>query len=244
VDRAGTVYAAGETSSAIPTVNAFQPSFAGDIDAVAVKLSSAANLRVTIADGPDPVAMGGTLGYTIAVVNIGPDAATNVRLFDSLPSGVTLLNVAASQGTCTGTTSIVCSLGVLDTGGATVQLRVRPISSSGALVNTASVTRFEPDPVSTNNSATVTTATTGGFRLATVVNTLTGGVVISSPAGIKCQSDCVQMFAPGLTVRLVASPSAGWRFINWTGVCTGMEPVCDVTMTDDRLATAVFLPIQ
>ena len=38
-------------------------------------MTGSADLSVTLADAPDPVAAGGTLTYTVGVVNGGPSAA-------------------------------------------------------------------------------------------------------------------------------------------------------------------------
>jgi uncharacterized repeat protein (TIGR01451 family) len=246
VDNAGTAYATGQTSStSFPTVNPFQAAFAGNLtDAVVVKATTSADVRITMTDSPDPVALGGTLTYTMTITNLGPDAATNVRVTDVLTSEVTFVSVTPSQGFCTGTLTVVCTLGLLDTGSATIELRVRPVSSGGSISNTATVTRFEPDPVSANNSATVTTATTGGFLLRVVVNTQTGGGVSSSPIGISCGTDCLQAFASGTTVRLVAKPAVGWQFNYWLGHCSGPNPVCYVSMTANKSVTAIFSLIQ
>jgi uncharacterized repeat protein (TIGR01451 family) len=55
--------------------------------------SGSSDLKVTKTDGPDPVALGSTLTYTIQVENLGPDAATGVVVADSLPKGVDFVSV-------------------------------------------------------------------------------------------------------------------------------------------------------
>ena len=77
-----------------------------------------ADLSITKTDEPDPVAVGGTLTYTLDVVNAGPAPATAVRVVDTLPLGVTVGSITASQGTCSRVGSTVtCLLGQIDRDG-------------------------------------------------------------------------------------------------------------------------------
>lgn len=68
------------------------------------------------------------------------------------------------------------------------------------------------------------------------------GTVTSSPSGIDCGSDCTQLYAPGTTVTLSATPASGWRFSGWSGDCSGLG--CTVTMSAARSVTAVFTPVS
>ena len=102
------------------------------------------------------------LVYSIAVSNKGPQAATDVRVTDSLPAGTTLVSASASVGGCSTTTTsgvntVICSLGKLGVNAnATVNIVVKP-TVSGQLSNTATVSTTSSDPGAANNSATVTT---------------------------------------------------------------------------------------
>jgi hypothetical protein len=66
------------------------------------------------------------------------------------------------------------------------------------------------------------------------------GTVTSSPAGIDCPGDCVQSYADGTAVTLTAAPVAGSVFATWAGNCSGTATTCNLTMSGDRSATAVF----
>ncbi len=117
-------------------------------------VNTLADLSLTKSDSPDPVLVGANLTYTLTVSNAGPSAATGVTLSDPLPVGVTLLSATPSQGTCT---SVSCSLGSLANGAsATVIIVVTP-TTVGSFSNTATVSANEPDPFTTNNSATAVT---------------------------------------------------------------------------------------
>ncbi|MGH8587098.1 MAG: hypothetical protein ACREWE_13280 [Gammaproteobacteria bacterium] len=69
-----------------------------------------ADLSIGVVDAPDPVPPGGALTYVITVLNGGPEAATRVTLSDTLPGGVEFISATQSQGTCTGTATVVCPL--------------------------------------------------------------------------------------------------------------------------------------
>ncbi len=66
------------------------------------------------------------------------------------------------------------------------------------------------------------------------------GLVASAPGGIECPSDCVEYFQTGTMVRIAAVAGSGYQFDHWTGDCSGSAPICDLTMSENRLATASF----
>lgn len=142
----------------------------------------AADLAIGKADGPDPVAVGSTLTYTIRVSNLGPQGATGVEVTDRLPSQVELLSAAASSGSCTDKgKTVTCEVGDLaaDPAGAnavTVTIQVRP-RREGTIANSASVDSVEADPVSANDRAQTSTAVVAPLLMSTcrgVPATLTG----------------------------------------------------------------------
>ena len=112
------------------------------------------DLAITKVDSADPSRVGRDLTYTLTVTNNGPNPATGVTVTDTLPNGLSASSSSASQGSCSGTTTVTCSIGDLASGAsATVSIVVRP-SSPGSITNTASVSGSQPDPNSANNSAT------------------------------------------------------------------------------------------
>ena len=71
-----------------------------------------ADLSIAKVDEPDPVAVGAPLTYRIEIVNDSPAPATDVRVTDMLPSGVTVTSITPSQGSCSQLSSTVtCLLG-------------------------------------------------------------------------------------------------------------------------------------
>jgi Domain of unknown function DUF11 len=78
---------------------------------------------------------------------------------DSLPAGLELVSISASQGACGGST---CSLGsIADGGSATVTLVARA-TAVGQLVNTASVSQSAVDPVPANGTSQAAVTVTPG----------------------------------------------------------------------------------
>jgi uncharacterized repeat protein (TIGR01451 family) len=160
---------------------------------VAAPSSGSADLKVTKTDGPDPVALGSALTYTIQVQNLGPDAATGVVVTDSLPREVDFVSATATQGKCTAKgKKVTCELGAMpaptiDYGGPpSVTITVIP-RKVGTISNTASVDGVEKDPVGKNNKATATTTVVGPAATcrgvaATVVGTGGNDALAGTPA--------------------------------------------------------------
>ncbi len=66
------------------------------------------------------------------------------------------------------------------------------------------------------------------------------GTVVSAEPGINCGRTCSAKFAQGATVTLSATPETGFRFVNWTGACSGSAPTCSLTINRDSSVQAVF----
>ncbi|MER5707153.1 hypothetical protein [Streptomyces sp. NPDC002122] len=140
----------------------------GDNHTAAVHQPSA-DLATSIAAGPEPVANGGTLTYTVRVHNHGPTAAENVILTNQIPTSVRFASASPSTGHCdtppTGTTdTVTCSFGTLPRGGAatvTIAVKVRSAAGAGGVTNPVTnavfATSDTPDPRLNNNSAVITT---------------------------------------------------------------------------------------
>ena len=133
--------------------------FAGDTNGVNDVYASdrrpAADLSLTKADAPDPVAPRATLTYTLIATNNGPNAAPDARLIDTLPAEVTF--VSASAGCTHSTGQVDCALGTLVAGApATVTITVTP-KARGVITNTARVGSSAPDPDTSDNTATTET---------------------------------------------------------------------------------------
>ena len=73
---------------------------------------------VTKADDVDPVAVGGTLTYTVTVTNDTSQDVAGATLIDPLPGGVTFVSVMASEGGTCGVlgVTVMCAFGPLAAG--------------------------------------------------------------------------------------------------------------------------------
>ena len=72
------------------------------------------------------------------------------------------------------------------------------------------------------------------------------GSVSSSPAGIDCGTTashvtCDSFFGTGQQVTLTANPDQGSLFNDWGGDCSGTQPTCTLTLSEDRSVTASFV---
>ena len=151
IANTATVAAPGGTTDPVPGNNS-----ATDTDTLEPK----ADLTIVKSDAPDPVQPVGALVYTLTITNAGPSNATAVTAVDTLPAGVTFVSSNPGPPTCglVGAT-LTCNLGALAAAAtSTITINTTVNATGGILVNSASVSASEPDPVLGNNSAVAGTA--------------------------------------------------------------------------------------
>lgn len=136
VDGNGEAYIAGRTTSSnLPvTENVFQPQRNGPVDGFVAKITSIADLTLSIADTPDPVSVGQNVTYTITVTNNGPDIATGISVISFLP-GPALATFVSTSASCQPQSSppslIECETAELLQGDSTVfTITIRAISGT------------------------------------------------------------------------------------------------------------------
>jgi len=112
-------------------------------------------INKSLAGGPFVISQ--NLTYSIVVTNAGPGAATTVTVTDVIPPGASYVSATPSQGSCVGTSTVICNLGTIANGGnASIALTVTA-TAAGSLSNTATVSAgAQPDTNLTNNSSTST----------------------------------------------------------------------------------------
>jgi uncharacterized repeat protein (TIGR01451 family) len=154
-----------QTGSHVVTFSAIDDTGLQALCSLTIEVTSVtADLSVTKADAPDPVAVGGSLTYTLTVTNNGPDPSTNSTVTDALPAGVTFVSATPTQGSCSEVAgTVTCMLGPLAGGASATIAIVVTVTPAAAcpLTDTATVSGAEPDPVAGNNSATAETACVG-----------------------------------------------------------------------------------
>ncbi len=114
------------------------------------------DLRIT-KSATDPVLPGQTITWTLTVHNDGPGTSSGYTVTDDVPAGVT--NVQSDTAGCSVLdNTVTCVHGAQQSGDeATFTLTGTAPSSAATLVNIATVTGNEADPVTANNAASATT---------------------------------------------------------------------------------------
>lgn len=111
-----------------------------------------ADLSVSLADSPDPVAPGANITYTATVQNNGPDDAENVELNVALSFKTSF--VSASTGCLPSGLNVTCDLATVAAGFSKQVQVVAAVgeSATGTAQGQANVTSSTADPVGSNNS--------------------------------------------------------------------------------------------
>jgi uncharacterized repeat protein (TIGR01451 family) len=141
--------------------------------ATLVALAPSADLAISTTASAASVTLGNNVTFSLSVTNNGPTGASGVVVSDTLPAGLSLVSVSATQGTCAGTTTVSCAVGSLAKGGSAVISLVARTSAPGTISNTASVRATEPDPNIANNTGTALISVSQGAT-ADLVLTLAG----------------------------------------------------------------------
>lgn len=122
--------------------------------------SGGADLSISMTDSVDPVRAGAEFSYAINVSNAGPEAASGVRVSDTLPAALTFVSASGAGFSCTRNGQIVtCTLANALAAGASTALviNVRAPTTGQSVTNSASVGANGSDPNPANNTATQAT---------------------------------------------------------------------------------------
>ena len=66
------------------------------------------------------------------------------------------------------------------------------------------------------------------------------GTVTSSDGYINCPGSCTHSYVENSQVTLTGNPAQGYQFSSWGGACTGSNPSCTVTMSNNETVSATF----
>jgi uncharacterized repeat protein (TIGR01451 family) len=119
-----------------------------------VTVSPGGDLSVTGSGAPAAPKVGDDITYTFTVGDAGDDAQ-GVTFTDALPPGVSFVSAASSQGGCSGSAAISCSLGLISGGSHAVVSVIVKATQAGLVSDTGHVTGSNFDPNGANNQATV-----------------------------------------------------------------------------------------
>jgi uncharacterized repeat protein (TIGR01451 family) len=188
-------------------------------------LGPSADLSITKTDGVNYYTVGGTLTYTIRVVNNGPQAVIGATIGDSLPSqlnGWTWTCVPDFSSSCLAAPSILAPF--TDTvnipvGQGVTYTVVANVSgaATGTLVNTVSVS-VPPaflDLVPANNTATdIDAAPTADLAI-----TKTDGVTIYTPGGTVTYTIVVSNYGPVPVTGATVNDVIPGNILSWIWTC-------------------------
>lgn len=241
------------------------PNMANNSDTDTVDIDSSADLAIVkTLDTPDFTA-GNNERFKFTVTNNGPSDASSFTISDVLDSDLTYQS-SSSNISCTGTTTLTCTGGAIDSGDtfvATITVAVAPSVTAGtAITNTATVATVAPttDPNMANNSSTVIATIVNSTDLAITKNATgtftageTGNYTISvennGPSDTPTNDVTVSDTLPaGLT--LGSYTGTGWSCTGTTAVTCVYAPALvngatapDLTLTAniaaDKLGTIV-----
>jgi uncharacterized repeat protein (TIGR01451 family) len=124
------------------------PDLASNEASSTIDVKPLVDLRLTkVASNPTPTA-GGSITYTLSLLNNGPSPATGVTITDPFPNGLTFESASAGQGSCSASAQTVqCQLGTIAAGGGTIVTITADVALTAAgstLGNTATASANEP----------------------------------------------------------------------------------------------------
>jgi uncharacterized repeat protein (TIGR01451 family) len=92
------------------------------------------------------VHLGDQITYTLRIHNGGPNADTNVVVTDALPAGVQFVSSSITNGSCSGTVTVVCTVPILANRATATATIVVTTVGAGSVTNSATVSGDQPDP--------------------------------------------------------------------------------------------------
>jgi uncharacterized repeat protein (TIGR01451 family) len=166
-----------------------------------------ADLSLTKSVDKSSALIGEDITYTIKAANAGPNEAPNAVVNDPLPGNVSLVSVASTVGSCSGTSTVTCNLGSLEKeASATITVVVRA-DAAGTATNTAAVSSEAFDPTPADESASATTTIPSPPRT-TPTTTTTAGAPPPPPPPPPVRPTLLA--ARWLVPKGILRPSAGW----------------------------------
>lgn len=219
------------TNSASVTTSSYEPNLADNTAAADTTVGPVTvDIALSMTDTPDPVSLRGALSYTITAMNFSSNAAANVVVTDTLPAGFTFVSASSTQGSCSGTGPVTCSIGTLAAvNAANITINGTP-TVVGAISNMASVTTSSVETNLSNNTATATTtvgAAAAGLQ-AMIDAASPGQTIIVDPGlyagGINFNGKNITLQSRDGPATTVISGTGSTSLINSGGTVVTMGP--------------------
>lgn len=155
----------------------------GDANSTPPAVDAAISLTAT----PPAVAVGGQISYAIVVTrpSFAAPIVYDIVVTADLPAGVTLVSAIPERGSCSGTTTLACRLGNLDSFTSVALAVVVTPAAAGDITNAFALGARSFDPNPANDSAAA--STTVGLALAGIqaqIDAAAPGTAIVVPAGV------------------------------------------------------------
>jgi uncharacterized repeat protein (TIGR01451 family) len=209
-------------TGAFPLSNTATVAAVNEIDVVTGNNSSVATTNVTpqadlgvlkTVNNPTPV-VGGTVQFTVAVTNNGPNGAAGAQVADVLPAGYSFVSAVPSQGSYNSSTG-VWTIGSIAHGASVTMAVNATVNASGGTTNTATVSATTTDPIPGNNTSSAGTAPVAQADLAITKNVNNGTPNVGSNVTFTI---AVSNLGPSSAANVQVSDAlpAGYTFVSAT----------------------------
>ena len=201
-------------------------------------LAWAADPQIATFTDTDPVVAGGLYSYVARVDNNAADAALNVRLTLTVPSGATFVSASPAGANCAplSATVVQCNLGTVGGSGLDVRnvtFSWRALGPGPATINSSIDLTADNDSNAGNNNDTQNTTVNSGANLALTKTAspdpVVGGAnlnytLTASNGGTNAGGDIVITDNLPPSVSFVSASGSGWTCAHSLGVVTCTRP--------------------
>ena len=207
----------------------------------ATTLTASADLVLSKVASTLTPSAGGTISYTVTLVNLGPSVALNVTLTDAMSAGLTLSGTPVVTGgslassNTSGATATVASLAVNQT--LTMVINATVTASTGTVTNTAAGTSTTPDPTPPA-PVPVPTPVTPVADVSTTLSVTANGTPGSAITATATFTNNGPSTADNVTATIVL-PSGATQTVVIGSLASGANTVTVVTYTVPAGSTTV-----
>jgi len=208
---------------------------ANDAVTVTAPPAAAADLSLQMTASANAVIRGNDFSYLLRVSNLGPSAATMVRLTDVLPANVAFLGTSSANWVCQAGPPVVCQLSgeLAASADSNLTLNVRAVAV-GTADNQASVSASQTDPNGNNNSANVSTqigeepvvTADVGVQLSGPTSVIAGGQITINTAASSAGPGAASGLSVATTIPAGFSITTVNAGTDWTCATVGQVVNC------------------